>query len=410
MYFFFPPNPSNILPMTQTVSGVDNLIARPEKYLKGKTIGLVVNHTSLAGDGKHSIEHFKSHPNFTLHSLFAPEHGLYGTAQDMIHIPDEVDPISGLNIKSLYGKNEASLVPDPALLVGIDNLIFDIQDVGARYYTFIYTMANCMTICKEAGIRMVVCDRPNPINGHSVEGNLVGEDWRSFVGQYPLPNRHGMTVGELAKLFNDYFNIHCDLKVVPMSGWSRDMWFDQTGMVWTSPSPNMPNLATAIVYPGMCMIEGTLLSEGRGTTLPFEQIGAPFIDPHKLVARLKKDSKLLPGVLFRPKYFKPMFQKHAGEVCAGLQFHVTNREQFKPLLTTLALLRAISEIYSKQLQWRTEPYEYVSDRLAIDLLYGNEKLRETIFSTNFSLTALENSWQEELASFLERRQEYLMYS
>lgn len=396
--------------MTQTVSGVDHLLAHPEKYLKGKTVGLIVNHTSLAGDGRHSIEHFKSHLSFTLHSLFAPEHGLYGTAQDMIHIPDEVDPISGLNIKSLYGKNEESLVPDPALLVGIDNLIFDIQDVGARYYTFIYTMANCMTICKDAGIRMVVCDRPNPINGNSVEGNLVGETWRSFVGQYPLPNRHGMTVGELAKLFNDYFNIHCDLKVVPMSGWSRDMWYDQTGMVWTSPSPNMPNLATAIVYPGMCMIEGTLLSEGRGTTLPFEQIGAPFIDPHQLVARLKKDSKLLPGVLFRPKYFKPMFHKHAGEVCAGLQFHVTNREQFKPLLTTLALLRAIAEIYSKQLQWRTEPYEYVSDRLAIDLLYGNEKLRETIFSTNFSLTALENTWQEELTAFLDRRQEYLIYS
>ena len=408
--FFFPSNPSNILPMTQTVSGVDHLFAHPEKYLKGKTVGLIVNHTSLAGDGRHSIAHFKSHLNFNLHSLFAPEHGLYGTAQDMIHIPDEVDPISGLNIKSLYGKNEASLVPDPGLLVGIDNLIFDIQDVGARYYTFIYTMANCMTICKDAGIRMVVCDRPNPINGNSVEGNLVGETWRSFVGQYPLPNRHGMTVGELAKLFNDYFNIHCDLKVVPMSGWSRDMWYDQTGMVWTSPSPNMPNLATAIVYPGMCMIEGTLLSEGRGTTLPFEQIGAPFIDPHKLVARLEKDSKLLPGVLFRPKYFKPMFQKHAGEVCAGLQFHVTNREQFKPLLTTLALLRAIAEIYSKQLQWRTEPYEYVSDRLAIDLLYGNEKLRKTIFSANFSLTALENSWQEELTSFLEQRQEYMIYS
>jgi uncharacterized protein YbbC (DUF1343 family) len=396
--------------MTQTVSGVDHLLAHPEKYLKGKTVGLIVNHTSLAGDGRHSIAHFKSHLNFNLHSLFAPEHGLYGTAQDMIHIPDEVDPISGLNIKSLYGKNEASLVPDPGLLVGIDNLIFDIQDVGARYYTFIYTMANCMTICKDAGIRMVVCDRPNPINGNSVEGNLVGETWRSFVGQYPLPNRHGMTVGELARLFNDYFNIHCDLKVVPMSGWSRDMWYDQTGMVWTSPSPNMPNLATAIVYPGMCMIEGTLLSEGRGTTLPFEQIGAPFIDPHKLVARLEKDSNLLPGVLFRPKYFKPMFQKHAGEVCAGLQFHVTNREQFKPLLTTLALLRAIAEIYSKQLQWRTEPYEYVSDRLAIDLLYGNEKLRKTIFSANFSLTALENSWQEELTSFLEQRQEYMIYS
>ena len=396
--------------MTQTVSGIDHLLAHPEKYLTGKTVGLIVNHTSLAGDGKHSIEHFKSHSSFTLHSLFAPEHGLYGTAQDMIHIDDEIDLLSGLKIKSLYGKNETSLAPDPSLLVDIDNLVFDIQDVGARYYTFIYTMANCMTICKEAGIRMVVCDRPNPINGTSVEGNLVGETWRSFVGQYPLPNRHGMTVGELAYLFNDHFNINCDLKVVRMTGWSREMWHDQTGMVWTPPSPNIPNLGTATVYPGMCMIEGTMLSEGRGTTLPFEQIGAPFIDPYKLVARLEKDSKLLPGMLLRPKYFKPMFQKHAGEVCAGLQFHVTDREKFKPLLTTLVLLRAIAEIYSKQLQWRTEPYEYVNDRLAIDLLYGNEKLRETIFDSNFSLTVLENSWQEELASFLQHRQKYLVYS
>lgn len=395
--------------MTRTVSGIDHLLDQPEKYLTGKTVGLVVNHTSLAGDGRHSIEHFKSHSAFTLHSLFAPEHGLYGTAQDMIHIADEVDPLSGLNIKSLYGKTEDSLTPDPVLLEGIDNLVFDIQDVGSRYYTFIYTMANCMTICQQAGVRMVVCDRPNPINGTSVKGNLVGEPWRSFVGQYPLPNRHGMTVGELAQLFNEYFDIHCDLKVVPMTGWKREMWYDQTGLVWTPPSPNMPTLATATVYPGMCLIEGTLLSEGRGTTLPFEQIGAPFIDPHKLAAHLETDSHLLPGVFFRPQYFKPMFQKQAGEICAGLQFHITDRDKFKPLLTTLALLNAIADMYPEQLQWRTEPYEYVSDRLAIDLLYGNPELRESIFKTDFSLTALEESWQEESTSFLSIRQEYLIY-
>ena len=393
--------------MFPTVSGIDQLLAHPEKYLTGKTVGLIVNHTSLAGDGKHSISHFKS--RFTLHSLFAPEHGLYGTAQDMDPIADEVDPLSGLKIKSLYGKNAESLLPDPALLEGIDNLVFDIQDVGARYYTFIYTMANCMTICKQAGVRMVVCDRPNPINGTSVEGNLVGKDWRSFVGQYPLPNRHGMTAGELARLFNEHFEIGCDLEVVPMDGWSREMWYDQTGMIWTPPSPNMPTLATATVYPGMCVIEGTLLSEGRGTTLPFEQIGAPFIAPHKLAARLEKDSRLLPGVFFRPQYFKPMFQKHAGKVCAGLQFHVTDRDKFKPLLTTLALLRALAELYPDELQWRTEAYEFVSDRLAIDLLYGNEKLRETLFKDDFSLTALEESWQEELESFLPIRKEFLIY-
>jgi uncharacterized protein YbbC (DUF1343 family) len=394
--------------MTRTVSGIDHLLSQPEKYLQGKTVGLIVNHTSLAGDGKHSITHFLSHSAFTLQALFAPEHGLNGTAQDMIPIDNEVDLLSGLDIKSLYGKNKDSLVPDPALLHDIDNLVFDIQDIGSRYYTFIYTMANCMIICKQAGTRMVVCDRPNPINGTSVEGNLVGEAWRSFVGQYPLPNRHGMTVGELARLFNEHFGIHCDLTVVPMSGWSREMWYDQTGMIWTPPSPNMPTLATATVYPGMCLIEGTLLSEGRGTTLPFEQIGAPFIDPLKLVARLETDSHLLPGVFFRPQYFKPMFQKHAGEVCAGLQLHITDRDQFKPLLTTLALLRAIAEIYPDQLQWKTEPYEFVSDRLAIDLLYGNPKLRETIFTDSFSLPALEE--REELSAFLPLRQEYLIYS
>ena len=394
--------------MTRTVSGIDHLLSQPEKYLQGKTVGLIVNHTSLAGDGKHSITHFLSHSAFTLQALFAPEHGLNGAAQDMVPIDNEVDLLSGLDIKSLYGKNKDSLVPDPALLHDIDNLVFDIQDIGSRYYTFIYTMANCMIICKQAGTRMVVCDRPNPINGTSVEGNLVGEAWRSFVGQYPLPNRHGMTVGELARLFNEHFGIHCDLTVVPMSGWSREMWYDQTGMIWTPPSPNMPTLATATVYPGMCLIEGTLLSEGRGTTLPFEQIGAPFIDPHKLVARLETDSHLLPGVFFRPQYFKPMFQKHAGEVCAGLQLHITDRDQFKPLLTTLALLRAIAEIYPDQLQWRTEPYEFVSDRLAIDLLYGNPKLRETIFTDSFSLPALEE--REELSAFLPLRQEYLIYS
>ena len=394
--------------MTRTVSGIDHLLSQPEKYLQGKTVGLIVNHTSLAGDGKHSITHFLSHSAFTLQALFAPEHGLNGTAQDMIPVDNEVDLLSGLDIKSLYGKNKDSLVPDPALLHDIDNLVFDIQDIGSRYYTFIYTMANCMIICKQAGTRMVVCDRPNPINGTSVEGNLVGEAWRSFVGQYPLPNRHGMTVGELARLFNEHFGIHCDLTVVPMRGWSREMWYDQTGMIWIPPSPNMPTLATATVYPGMCLIEGTLLSEGRGTTLPFEQIGAPFIDPHKLVARLETDSHLLPGVFFRPQYFKPMFQKHAGEVCAGLQLHITDRDQFKPLLTTLALLRAIAEIYPDQLQWRTEPYEFVSDRLAIDLLYGNPKLRETIFTDSFSLPALEE--REELSAFLPLRQEYLIYS
>ena len=248
-----------------------------------------------------------------------------------------------------------------------------------------------------------------PINGVSLEGNLVKEDFRSFVGQYPLPNRHGMTVGELALFFNHEIDIGCELKVVPMADWNREQWYDETGLQWVPPSPNMPTLDTAVVYPGMCLIEGTQLSEGRGTTRPFENFGAPYIDPHKLLQRIKKDIDKLPGVIFRPQFFQPMFQKHRGEVCGGLQIHVTDRSQFKPFLTSLALLRAIAELYPHDLKWRTEPYEFVSDRLAIDLLYGNTLLRETIFKDTFSLEEIENGWQVELNTFKEVRNNYLIY-
>ena len=390
-----------------TLPGINHLLAQPEKYLKGKTVGLVVNHTSLTSDYKHSIAHFNSHPSFTLTALFAPEHGLYGIAQDMVEIENEVDPVSGLTISSLYGKTEATLEPDPAALAGIDNLIFDIQDVGARYYTFIYTMAKCMGICKKSGTRMIVCDRPNPINGVSLEGNLVAEDYRSFVGQYPLPNRHAMTAGELALFFNHEIDIGCELKVVPMTHWNREQWYDETGLPWVPPSPNMPTLDTAVVYPGMCLIEGTQISEGRGTTRPFENFGAPYIDPHKLLQRIESDLDQLPGVMFRPQFFQPMFQKHGGEACGGLQIHVTDRNQFKPLLTTIALLRAIAELYPKEFKWRTKPYEFVSDRPAIDLLYGNTQFRENIGT--LSLNEIEASWQEELNRFKEVRNNYLIY-
>jgi len=326
-----------------TLPGINHLLARPEEYLKGKTVGLLVNHTSLTSDQQHSITHFNSHSSFTLKALFAPEHGIYGIAQDMITIENEVDPISGLTISSLYGKTEETLEPNPTILEEVDNLVFDIQDIGARYYTFIYTMANCMQICKKSNTRMIVCDRPNPINGVSLEGNLVTKNYRSFVGQYPLPNRHAMTVGELALFFNHEINIGCELKVVPMTHWNRKQWYDETRLKWVSPSPNIPTLDTAMVYPGMCLVEGTQLSEGRGTTRPFENFGAPFIDPQRLAKRIQNDIKKLPGVIFRPQFFKPMFQKHKSEVCGGLQVYVTNRNEFKPLLTTLALLRAVAE-------------------------------------------------------------------
>lgn len=364
----------------------------------------MANHTSLAGDRLHSITHLMR-SRHELNKLFAPEHGLYGVDQDMVKVGDECDPLSGLKITSLYGEGESSLTPDPKLLEGLDTLVFDIQDVGSRYYTFIYTLANCMSVCRKADIPIVVCDRPNPINGLQVEGNLVGERWRSFVGQYPLPNRHGMTVGELAMMFNDHFGIGCDLTVVPMRGWKRSQWFDETGLTWVAPSPNMPTLATATVYPGMCFVEGTLLSEGRGTTLPFEQCGAPYIDSHKLAHALMAEN--LSGVYFRPHYFKPTFHKWAQQTCGGIQLHITNRKRFKPVLTGIAVLRAICKLYPKDFKWRTESYEFVSDRPAIDLLYGNAELRENLITQ--SLGKVEASWQKELKGFLKIRKKYLLY-
>ncbi|MCH8314247.1 MAG: DUF1343 domain-containing protein [Nitrospinae bacterium] len=393
--------------MNRIVTGLDILLADPERYLHGQSIGLAVNQTSVAGDHRHSIAHFKTHRWFKLKKIFAPEHGLYGIDQDMVKVNDNHDPCSGLNVLSLYGDVAESLSPNPEQLADIDNLVFDIQDVGSRYYTFIYTLANCMEVCREAGVRMIVCDRPNPINGIAMEGNLVGENWRSFVGQYPIANRHGMTVGELAKMFNTTFGIACDLTVVPMRGWKRSMWHDQTGIPWIPTSPNMPTLETATVYPGMCLIEGTKLSEGRGTTLPFELVGAPFIDAHALAGQLKKEK--LPGVIFRPQYFKPMFHKWQRESCGGVQLHVTDRNQFKPLLTGIAVIRVIQQLYPQQFAWRTEPYEFVKDRLAIDILYGNSDLRENFLKNGATLETIENSWNEELEEFRKLRQEFLMY-
>ena len=393
--------------MKRVTLGLEKLLANPNEYLCGNTLGLVVNQTSLTSDGQFSIGQFHNNKSFKLKTILAPEHGVYGVDQDMALVADEIEPLSGLIVRSLYGTNTSSLTPSSSLLDGIDNLVFDIQDVGSRYYTFIYTLANCMKTCAQSNTRVVVCDRPNPINGLSVEGNLVEKEFHSFVGQYPIPNRHGMTVGELAILFNEHFGIKCDLKVIPMEGWERSMWYDQTGLPWVSPSPNMPTLSTATVYPGMCLIEGTLLSEGRGTTLPFEQVGAPYINAEVFAKTLNNEN--LPGLFFRPQYFKPQFQKWSGEVCGGVQLHITERNKIKPLATSISMLFFIKKLYPNDFSWRTEPYEFVNDRLAIDLLYGNSTLREAIESGNLSIKKLESSWEEDIKVFSSQREACLIY-
>ena len=393
--------------MKQVTLGLEKLLANPNEYLCGNTLGLVVNQTSLTSDGQSSIGKFHNNKSFKLKTILAPEHGVYGVDQDMALVTDETEPLSGLLVRSLYGADASSLTPSPSLLNGIDNLVFDIQDVGSRYYTFIYTLANCMKTCVESNTRMIVCDRPNPINGVTIEGNLVEKEFWSFVGQYPIPNRHGMTIGELAILFNEYFGIKCDLKVIPMEGWERPMWYDQTGLPWVSPSPNMPTLSTATVYPGMCLIEGTLLSEGRGTTIPFEQVGAPYIDAETLAKTLNKEN--LPGLFFRPQYFKPQFQKWNGTVCGGVQLHVTERNKIKPLVTSIALLSSIKKLYPDNFSWRKEAYEFVNDRLAIDLLYGTPTLREAKESDTLSLNNLESTWDEDIKGFSSHREACLIY-
>jgi uncharacterized protein YbbC (DUF1343 family) len=281
-----------------------------------------------------------------------------------------------LPVFSLYGETEDSLHPTPEALSLLDVLVVDLQDVGARYYTFVYTMAYCLEACARLGKRVIVCDRPNPLNGVTVDGPLLEPAYASFVGRFPLPVRHGRTIGELAEQWNREQEWGADLTVIPMTGWDRAMWFDQTGLPWAPPSPNMPTLDTATVYPGGCLIEGTNLSEGRGTTRPFEIVGAPWLDGRAVAAALNKQG--LPGVHFRPIQFVPTFHKHAGQACEGVFVHVTNRDAFHAFDVYVRLIAVARRLAPTSFAWRTEPYEFVRDRLAFDLLCGTDRIRRAI--------------------------------
>ncbi|MEK7830122.1 MAG: DUF1343 domain-containing protein, partial [Acidobacteriota bacterium] len=288
----------------------------------------------------------------------------------------------------------------------VDALVFDVQDVGTRVYTFIYTMALAMQSAKELGKRFIVCDRPNPIGGQGIEGNILEIGHESFVGMFPIPMRHGMTVGELARMFNEEFGIGCDLEVIPMAGYQREFWFDDTDARWVIPSPNIPTLESAVVYPGMVLVEGTKFSEGRGTTRPFEITGAPYADSYELVECLNNQN--LPGVHFRPHSFKPTFQKHVAQLCHGIQLHVTDREAFKPVITGIAVIKAMHDLYPDGFKWQTPPYEYVYDRMPFDVIAGTTKLREQI-EGGVSLEDIAASWQAGEKDFAERRRPYLLY-
>ncbi|MBI4526665.1 MAG: DUF1343 domain-containing protein [Deltaproteobacteria bacterium] len=339
-------------------------------------MGLVANPTTVDRRLAHAVDVFHAHPAIDLRLLFGPEHGIHGAAQDMVVVGGSRDSVTGLPEISLYGNSFDSLSPTPQNLAQIDLLVFDIQDIGARYYTYGATMALCMRAAKRSQVKVIVLDRPNPIGGLQIEGGGMEPGLENFCGLYPVPQRHAMTMGELARLYNDTFGIGCDLEVVACEGWRRSAYYDECGLPWVMPSPNVPTLETAIVYPGMCLLEGTNLSEGRGTTRPFELFGAPFIEPRKLVGELQRYD--LPGVIFRPCVIVPAFHKFAGQRCGALQLHITDRRVFHSYRTGIALLVAVRSLWPDAFAWRTEPYEFRDDVPAIDVLTGTPKVRKAI--------------------------------
>ncbi len=381
--------------------GSDLLLASGQ--LRGRRVGVVCNHASVDRGYAHVIDRIAAADGVTLAAIFGPQHGFRSDVQDnMVETPHREDRTYRVPLYSLYSETRE---PTAGMLRGLDVLVIDLQDIGARIYTYIYTMANCLRAAARHQVPVIVCDRPNPI-GPAVEGAPLVPGFESFVGQFPIPMRHGMTIGELARLFNEAYGIGAPLQVVPMEGWSRDMYADATGLPWVMPSPNMPTLDTAIVYPGTVLFEGVLLSEGRGTTRPFELVGAPWIDAETFAGEM--NALGLPGVVFRPAVFEPTFQKHARTACGGCQIHVTDREAFRPVLTGVALLATFRRLDPAQFAWRQPPYEYEHDRLPIDILAGSSTLREQI-EAGLPPVQIAESWHPGEAAFAAARQPFLLY-
>ncbi|MBI5212060.1 MAG: DUF1343 domain-containing protein [Nitrospirae bacterium] len=386
-------------------TGLDLVEKEWPKRLKGARVGLVVHPASVNGRLEHAADIVLKSKRFKLNAFFGPQHGIRGETQDnMIEWEGFKDKKTGLPVYSLYGNVRK---PAPEMLKDIDVMVIDMQDVGSRYYTFIWTMELCMQACLENNKSVVILDRPNPIGGHITEGHVFNAGYESFVGQRPLPVRHGMTIGEIGNYLKNEFYPALDFHVIKMKGWKRRMWFDETKLPWVLPSPNMPTLDTAIVYPGMCLLEGTMLSEGRGTTRPFEIFGAPFIEPEKLIKRL--NGFKLQGVFFRLMYFQPTFQKRAGKLCGGAQIHVGDRKKFKPFKTAVAIIKAVHELYPKEDLWKQPPYEYEMVKMPIDILAGTNRLRNDI-EKGERIDKMEEWWSEQRREFDKTvRKEFLMY-
>jgi len=378
-------------------TGLDNINSYKHLF-EGKRVGIITNHTAYNSRGRHIMDVFRGMGNVKVTAFFSPEHGILGLEEAGIHIENVNDPNYQAPVYSLYGKTRK---PTREMLENVDVLVFDIQDIGARFYTYIYTMSLAMEAAAEYGKRFVVLDRPNLINGLQIEGNILKPEFASFVGLYPIPVRHGMSVGELSRMFNEQGwlkdSVKADLVVVPMRGWRRGMWYDRTGLKFIKPSPNMVSLETATVYPGLCLLEGTNISEGRGTLLPFTQFGAPWIDSNRLVAELNKLN--LPGMRFRPASFTPVSSKYKDQQCNGVRIIVINRDLLEPYLSGVLIVSKIYQMYPNDFQWRVSHF---------DRLCGSSAIREAITNRS-SLEELRDSWQAELKSFMQIRNKYLMY-
>ncbi len=387
-------------------TGLDLAGADGFTFLRGKKVGLLSHAASVNGSYKTALDVLSEALGESLRILFTPEHGFFGHAQDLEPVRVGNHSGGGPRWVSLYGDDFQSLSPRPEDLGQIDTLVIDLVDIGSRYYTFQASMLYAMVVAFANKVQVIVLDRPNPLSGARVEGPMLEEGAESFVGPYPIPTRHGLTLGELAILYKEELELQGDLEVIPCQGWRRSLYQDETTVPWVLPSPNMPTLQTALVYPGQCLLEGTNLSEGRGTTRPFELFGAPWLDAERVARGL--NSLGLAGVSFRPATFKPTFQKHQGTICHGAQIHVTDRHTFQPVRVGLAVLETARNQSGSHFQWRSEPYEFVADRPAVDLLFGSDRERLGLMEGQ-SWQEISQVWGEEESDFLAQRKAYLIY-
>lgn len=391
-------------PLVRT--GLDVLAQDGFAPLRGHRVGLVANAAAVDAWLRHAVDLLANADRVRLGALFGPEHGFGGEAQDLVGVTDVLHPRYRCPVFSLYGETVESLRPRADVLRGLDLLVIDLPDIGSRYYTFQATMLFCLEAAAASDLPVVLLDRPNPLNGITIEGPTIQPGYESFVGPHPILTRHGLTLGELARLYVAERQINLALHVIPCEGWHRDRYFDETFLPWVLPSPNMPTLDTALVYPGQCLIEGTNVSEGRGTTRPFELCGAPWVNADRLATRLSLAE--LPGVAFRPVTFRPTFHKFAGQPCGGVQIHVLDRRDFRPVRTTLELLSALRAEGTAHFHWRTEPYEFVEDVPAIDLLFGGSRERLAL-QAGLPAADITRPWAEDEAAFKARRAPFLLY-